>query len=221
MRKRITVAEAERSRISAIRNRRHAESIAESDPAGALGWMATAHRQEQEAAAALALTATPVVGLGGDLVPSEDAIGSYAARLLKSGDVNALHTEAACERIKLASGAQSFELGADAAESMQASDSVEQMLVHQAAALHKHGMQYLARAAEESNTIERCRLANTAARLMGVSQDAVLTLGRKRSGGRQTVLVQHVSVNDGAQAMIANVQTGARPASRGRKPKNG
>jgi len=153
-------------------------------------------------------------------VPSESAIGGYAANLLKSGNVSALNTEAACERIKLSQETNSFELGADAAESVQASDPIEQMLMHQSAALHKHGMQFLARSAEEPNIIERCRLANTAARLLGGSQDAILTLIRKRTGGRQTVLVQHVSVNDGAQAVIGTVQGGQTTAPGG-KTKNG
>ncbi len=182
--------------------------------------MATAHQQEQEAAAGMALTEMPTLGLGGDLVPSGGAVGSYAANLLKSGNVTALHTEAARERIQLASDTQSFELGADAAESVQATDSIEQMLIHQAAALHKHGMKFLARAADEPNTIERCRLANTAARLLTVSQDAILTQLRKRTGGKQTVIVQHVSVNQGAQAVIGTVQ-GGQTSAPGGKEKNG
>jgi hypothetical protein len=41
-----------------------------------------------------------------------------------------------------------------------------------------------------------------------------------RPGGTQTVLVQHVSVNEGAQAVIGAVQGGKLPR-RGDKPKNG
>lgn len=226
MTERITLAEAEQSRICAISNRKHAASIAESDPDAAFAWMVKADEQEREAASRLAVGEMPTLGLGGDLVPPENAIGSYAARLLKSGDVTAMHTEAACERIKLARDTQSFELGADAAESVKASDSIEQMLIHQWAAFHKHAMQYLARAGDETNTIERCRMANTAARLASVSQEAIVTLNRKRTGGTQTVLVQHVSVNEGAQAVIGSVQTGGdgrRVASwrTGGKGKNG
>ena len=217
---RMTIAQAEQSRISARRNRKHALAIAKSDPDSSYAWMATAHQQEQEAAARLAVTEMPTFGLGGDLVPPDGDIGSYAARLLKSGDVTALHTEAAGERIKLASDTQSFELCADAAESVKASDSVEQMLIHQAAAFHKHAMQYLARAGEETNTIERCRLANTAARLASVSQDAILTLTRKRSCGTQTVVVQHVNVNEGAQAVIGSIQSGGKVRRAGSSAKS-
>jgi hypothetical protein len=219
--KRMTVADAEMARICAKRNRKHAEAISLSDPEAAFGWAAQAHQQELEASAGLAITEMPTLGPSGDLVPSGGSIDSYAANLLKSGNITALHTEAACERIKLSRDAHSFELGADAAESVKAADSIEQMLIHQAAALHKHGMQFLVRASDEPNNIERCRLANTAARLLGVSQDAILTHLKKRTGGKQTVLVQHVSVNEGAQAVIGTVQGGEMPRLVGLRTKMG
>jgi len=43
-------------------------------------------------------------------------------------------------------------------------------------------------------------------------QDAMLTLARIRNGGKQTVVVQHVAVGDGGQAVIAGKLT-----ARGRK----
>ena len=215
--KRVSFAQAEQARLCAVSNRKHAKAVSKTNPDAAYWWSAKAHEQEQEAAATMALSELPTVGLGGDLVPPEAAIGSYAAGLLKSGNVTALHTEAACERIRLAQDTQSFELGADAAEAVKARDSIEQWLIYQAAAFHKHAMQYLARAGDEANTIERCRLANTAARLAGVSQEAILTLQRKRTGGKQTVLVQHVSVNEGAQAVIGSVQTGGKIGKAGGK----
>jgi hypothetical protein len=59
--------------------------------------------------------------------------------------------------------------------------------------------------------VEACRLTNSAARLMSVFQDGLLTLQKLRTGGNQTVTVQHVNVESGAQAVIGNVQTrGAR-----------
>lgn len=209
-----SLADGERARICAIRNREHALQIHDSDPEAAFQWMRHAHAQEAQAVAALALTEAPTIGLGGDFLPTEASVGAYAVNLLKSENVNALHTEAACDRIGLASEANALELSADAAEAAKASDSIEVMLAHQAAAFHKHAMKYLARADGVSDPIERCRLANTATRLASVSQDAVLSLARKRAGGRQTVVVQHVSVNQGAQAMIGSVSRGSS-ANRG------
>ena len=58
--------------------------------------------------------------------------------------------------------------------------------------------------------MEACRLANTAARLMSTFQEGMLTLQKLRTGGKQTVTVQHVSVQSGAQVAIGNVQNGGR-----------
>lgn len=217
--KRPTVAEAEHARICAEQNRRHALAIATADPEASYQWMRTAHEQEARAAAGLAVTETPVIGIGGDLVAAEDQ--SWPAMLLRRGDVNAVQTQAALERLRMAGNAGSFALGADVAESVRAKDPIERMLADQFAAMHKHGMDYLARAMEEPNTIERCRLANTAARLFSVSQEAVMTVVRKRSGGKQTVLVQHVTVKEGAQALIGSVQAGASERPRGVTKENG
>jgi hypothetical protein len=58
--------------------------------------------------------------------------------------------------------------------------------------------------------VEACRCTNAAARLMSAFNDAALTLQRLRTGGNQTVTVQHVNVASGGQAVIGNVQTGGR-----------
>jgi hypothetical protein len=51
--------------------------------------------------------------------------------------------------------------------------------------------------------VEQARMANAAARMMQVCQEALLTIQRMRVGGRQTVLVQHVQVSDGGKAVVA------------------
>lgn len=56
--------------------------------------------------------------------------------------------------------------------------------------------------------VEACRCINSAARLMSVYQTALLTFQRLRTGGNQTVTVQHVNVQPGGQAVIGNVQAG-------------
>ena len=56
--------------------------------------------------------------------------------------------------------------------------------------------------------LRKHRLVNAMARLMGTYQDGLLTLQKLRSGGNQTVTVQHVNVAAGAQAVIGNVRTG-------------
>lgn len=52
---------------------------------------------------------------------------------------------------------------------------------------------------------------------MGVYQNAMLTHQRMRTGGTQTVTVQHVNLAPGSQAVIGDVRTGGRK----RRGKNG
>jgi hypothetical protein len=120
-------------------------------------------------------------------------------------------------------------LGVDAAESIDAANSLEKMLAHQMAVAHEASMRLMdralsyeagGRAMREGDSIEACRLANAAARLMSAFQGGLMALQRIRTGGNQTVTVQHVSVAPGAQAVIGNVQAGGskRP---GRMAKGG
>jgi CMP-2-keto-3-deoxyoctulosonic acid synthetase len=68
--------------------------------------------------------------------------------------------------------------------------------------------------------VEACCCANTTARLMNAFQGAMLTLQKLRSGGNQTVTVQHVNVQPGGQAVVVNVQ-GAVPMTEGTMAING
>ena len=110
-------------------------------------------------------------------------------------------------------------LRVDAAESIGAENSLEKMLAHQMAVSHGTSMRLMdralsydagGRAMREGHSVEACRLANTAAWLMSSLQDGLLTLQQLRTGGRQTVTVQHVNVQSGAQAVIGDVRTGGR-----------
>ncbi len=120
-------------------------------------------------------------------------------------------------------------MGIDAADSIRANNSLEKMLAHQMAVAHESSSRLMdralsyeasGRAMREGDSVEACRLANSAARLMSVFQDGLLTLQRLRSGGNQTVTVQHVNVASGGQAVIGNVQGGGSKHW-GRTPKNG
>jgi hypothetical protein len=147
-------------------------------------------------------------------------------------------------RLSLADQAESLVAAVDAAETIQARNSLEKMLAHQLAALHRLGMRFVAQAdsllekirtwtptsrfdggeftnrTEQLASIEAARLANSAARMFAAYQDGMLALDRMRRGGRQTVKVihQHVALGPGAQAVVAgNVKTGGggRRKSRG------
>jgi len=60
---------------------------------------------------------------------------------------------------------------------------------------------------------EFARLANAAARMMQAYQEAFVTLQKVRTGGKQTVVVQHVQIGEGGQAVVAgSVGAGPRTA---------
>lgn len=100
----------------------------------------------------------------------------------------------------------------DAAESAQAGNSFEKMLTHQMAALHHASMDLLARASgsnalAEPDPVLRTRFMNTAFRGMDCYREHMLALLKFKTGGKQTVVVQHVHVSDGGQALVAGSLT--------------
>jgi hypothetical protein len=71
--------------------------------------------------------------------------------------------------MQLAADAGVLELAADAAESIQAQNSLERMLSHQMAAAHNYGMQLLTRAMDSKHpAVEAARLVNAASRLLEI-----------------------------------------------------
>ena len=92
----------------------------------------------------------------------------------------------------------------DAAQTAQAANSLEKMVCHQMAAGHCLAMKLMSRSLNDQlPSVEQARLSNAAARMMQVYQEGLLTIHRIRCGGRQTVVVQHVQVSDGGQAVVA------------------
>ena len=100
-------------------------------------------------------------------------------------------------------GSRVAESAVDAAQSVQAENSLEKMLCHQMAAIHHAAMKLVARSLDmHDQPVEMARLSNAAARAMQVYQEGLLTLQKLRTGGKQTVVVQHVQVSEGGQAVI-------------------
>src|SRR5207245_1693644 len=91
-------------------------------------------------------------------------------------------------------GFDAVAMGLDAAESIDARNSLEKMLAHQLAVTHEMTMRLASRAlrSEEGQAdeqVETCRLANATARLMSTFQEGLLTLQKLRTNGTQTVTV--------------------------------
>ena len=127
---------------------------------------------------------------------------------------------------------RSTELAIDMAESLEPTNSAELALTHQMAAAHALALRIIGRANLEIEglgrhgwqekreaTAEICRLTNAGARIMQSYQQGLAVLAKVRNGGRQTVVVQHLQINDGGQAVIAARAGGMARQSGGRGEK--
>lgn len=121
--------------------------------------------------------------------------------------------DAAAHRLELLNylGNEATALALDAEISMQPQNSFEQMLVHLMAVAYKSGMDMSSKACLADDISEKARLVNLSARMMESFQKGALTFQRLRTGGNQHIVVQHVSVTEGGQAIIGNVRTGDKP----------
>jgi len=124
---------------------------------------------------------------------------------------NMISVTAAEERMEAALQAGVLEAALDAAESTKASNSVEKMLAHQMAASHQLAMKLVTRINDQMPPADAGRLTNAAARMMLAFQSGMLTLHKIRTGGKQVVVVQHVDVSSGGQAVVAgNMNAGVK-----------
>src|SRR5438105_15460953 len=86
------------------------------------------------------------IGAGGELIDREK-VGSHLVDTVAHPDY--VTAEASRDRLGLVSQAGSLSLALDAADTIQAQDSLEKMLVHQMAVLHRGMMRATARMDEE------------------------------------------------------------------------
>jgi len=90
-------------------------------------------------------------------------------------------------------------------------DSLEGMLAVQMLATHNMAMDMAARAMFNEQTVEGVEMnINRSTKLMRTFTTQVETLQKYRNKGKQTIQVQHVTVNDGGQAVVGNVASGGR-----------
>jgi hypothetical protein len=154
----------------------------------------------------------PERGTGGELIQPREP-STYLYNTLDYPDFIA--ADASAQRMHLAKDAGALALGVDAADTIQAENSAELMLAHQLAAAHAGAMklmsqltnmlimQHNAVRTDDGANLRVTRLAGAASRLMIAYQQGLVTLDRLRAGGKQTIIVQHVQVNEGGQAVVA------------------
>ena len=95
----------------------------------------------------------------------------------------------------------------DAADTISAGNSLEKMLAHQMAALHEAGMKMFGRANLMEDHAIAAKCLGTAVKACTAYQGALTTLEKIRGDKRQHIVVQHVNVNAGGQAVVGSVST--------------
>ncbi len=88
-------------------------------------------------------------------------------------------------------------------------DTIESLLAAQMVATHNMAMEYSKRAmASGQHPDEVNANINRVTKLMRTFTAQVEALKKYRTGGQQTIQVQHINVNDGGQAVVGNIQGG-------------
>lgn len=99
-------------------------------------------------------------------------------------------------------------LGVDISNTVKAANTAEKLVAHEIAVAHKVAMEQAMRASHESDPSIEIKRLQISARMMTVAQQGLLALQKLRTGGTQNVVVQHVHVQAGGQAVVAQVQQG-------------
>lgn len=145
------------------------------------------------------------MGAGGEFVAQSDL---QLVNTLSNPTLTALDASSHRTDLITAIGGSVAAMALDVAETVQASNSLEKMLAHQMAAIHDAGMRAMQRANITQDTAQATKLINASTRCFDTFQRAAVTLDRLRGKQEQRILVQHVNVGQGAQAVIGNIQTG-------------
>jgi hypothetical protein len=94
---------------------------------------------------------------------------------------------------------------------IQPQDEIEGMLAVQMIAVHNMAMETMKRAMIEGQTFEGEEAnVNRATKMLRTFATQMEALKRYRTGGQQKVIVEHVHVNEGGQAIVGAVNTGGR-----------
>jgi hypothetical protein len=86
-------------------------------------------------------------------------------------------------------------------------DLNEARLCLQASTLYSEGMGFLAKANKEGVIDHAAFFMKSAIKLLRLHNETLEVMVKYRRGGEQKVVVQHVYVNDGGQAIVGNIET--------------
>lgn len=147
----------------------------------------------------------PILGVGGEVVPEHQL---ELSDTLLAPDAVAL--DASAHRLDLVTslGGDAAAMALDAAQTIGAANSIEKMFAHQLAMLHQASMQMMAKAGLEADPVIAMRTLNLGVRAAEVFQRGAVNLQKLRGGGRQTVRVEHVTIQAGGQSIVGSIQAG-------------
>lgn len=91
-------------------------------------------------------------------------------------------------------------------EGIQPRDQVEAMLAAQMAAVHNAAMTFARRLNHVDNIAQQDSAEKAFNKLMRTYASQMEALRKYRTGGEQKVTVQHVTVNDGGQAVVGDIR---------------
>ncbi len=116
----------------------------------------------------LILSEIPARGVGGEFVQMTGDKSSVICPPREK--IDRVNIEASMNRLELASKNGVLSMALDTAEAIGASNAAEQMIAHQMAVAHRTSLDLIAEAGNTRDPIERCRLINTASKLMDICQ---------------------------------------------------
>jgi hypothetical protein len=195
-----SVTDAQAMKLSAGKFRQNAVDRKDWSPDRKETNMAMADDLESAADKYLTLDNIPARGVGGEFIQQTGDKSSVVCPPREK--IDRVNTDASFDRLELIQKNGVLNMALDVAEAVGASNAAEQMVAHQMAATHRMSLDLMAEAANVRDPIEKCRLANTAAKLMDTCQKGLLTINKVRNGGQQVMTVQHVHVTDCGQAVI-------------------
>jgi hypothetical protein len=168
--------------------------------------LAYASTGEQLMAAEVAeVVGSPAMGSGGEVINPK--VGGLV-NTLTNPTIAAL--EASNNRTDLVTmlGNDIAATALDAADTIQAENSLEKMLAHQMAAIHHASMNMLHRASLTEEPALAAKTLTTALKGFATYQGAIGALRQLRGNQQQHIVVQHVNVSAGGQAVVGNVRAG-------------
>ena len=165
-------------------------------------------------------------GQGGETAPPDDPDRPWRQRELAqtvAASPTVLAADASMARLSMARDAGVLTLAVETAQDIGATKATERMLAHQLAAAHQAAMALFAAADGELHKYQKAttlnagalaeatRCATAGARVLSAFTQVAVALDRLRNGNRQVVTVQHVTVAEGGQAVVAGNVTATGP----------